>query len=97
MPDLDSMRDGTHWRERAKEARMTADACDRPEEKRMMLAIARSYDALAERAEKRFAENNKPTRVVGWPALRGHADRSAPARGWPRIVRTLSVLLHGGQ
>jgi hypothetical protein len=65
MPDLDSMRDGTHWRERAKEARMTAYACDRPEEKRMMLAIARSYDTLAERAEKRFAENDEPTRAVG--------------------------------
>jgi hypothetical protein len=65
MPDLDSMMDGTHWRERAKEARTTADACDRPEEKRMMLDIARSYDSLAESAEKRFAENNKPTRVVG--------------------------------
>jgi len=31
----------------------------------MMLAIARSYDTLAEKAEKRFAENDKPTRVVG--------------------------------
>jgi hypothetical protein len=62
---LDSMKDGTHWRERAKEARMTADACDHPDEKRMMLAIAQSYDTLAETAEKRFAENNQPTRVVG--------------------------------
>jgi hypothetical protein len=65
MPALDSMKDGTHWRERAKEARMTADACDNPEEKRMMLAIVQSYDTLAESAEKRFAENNNPTRVVG--------------------------------
>ena len=65
MQSLDSMRDGTHWRDRAKEARVTADACDRPEEKRMMLDIARSYDSLAESAEKRFAENNKPIRVVG--------------------------------
>jgi hypothetical protein len=66
MPsDLDSMKDGTHWRERAKEARMMADACDNPDEKQMMLTIARSYDTLAESAEKRFAENNKPIRVVG--------------------------------
>jgi hypothetical protein len=65
MRSLDSMRDGTHWREHAKEARASADACDRPEEKRLMLDIARSYDSLAESAEKRFAENNKPTGVVG--------------------------------
>ena len=62
---LDSMKDGTHWRERAKEARTMADACDHPEEKRMMLDIARSYDTLAEGAEKRFSENNRPIRVVG--------------------------------
>jgi hypothetical protein len=57
MRKLDSMRDGTHCRERASEARATADACDHPDEKRMMLDIARSYDILAESAEKRFAEN----------------------------------------
>jgi hypothetical protein len=65
MQSLDSMRDGTHWRERAKEARVTADARDNPEEKQVMLAIAQSYDTLAQTAEKRFAENNKPIRVVG--------------------------------
>jgi hypothetical protein len=64
MEALDSMKDGTHWRERAKEARMTADACNHPDEKQMMLDIARSYDRLAETAEKRFAED-KATRVVG--------------------------------
>jgi hypothetical protein len=57
MRKLDSMKDGTHWRERAKEARTTADACDHPKEKQMMLDIAQSYDILAESAEKRFAEN----------------------------------------
>ncbi|MDB5405415.1 MAG: hypothetical protein JWL84_327 [Rhodospirillales bacterium] len=57
MRKLDSMRDGTHWRERAREARTTAEACDHPDEKRMMLDLARSYDLLAKRAEKRFAEN----------------------------------------
>jgi hypothetical protein len=62
MPKLDSMKDGTHWQERAKEARMTAETCDHPDERRMMLDIAHSYDLLAERAEKRFAEN-KPTLV----------------------------------
>jgi hypothetical protein len=65
MRSLDSMRDGTHWRERAKEARVTADACSHPGDKKMMLDLARSYDSLAESAEKRFAKNNKPIRVVG--------------------------------
>jgi hypothetical protein len=51
MRSLDSMRDGTHWREHAKEARTTADACDRPEEKRLMLDIARSYDGFVTRME----------------------------------------------
>jgi hypothetical protein len=64
MSTLDSMRDGTHWRERAREARATAELCPRPEEKEAMLDIATGYDRLAERAEGRLRENPQ-IRVVG--------------------------------
>jgi hypothetical protein len=42
-----------HWRNRAHEARARAGELDDPEAKRQMLGIARGYDRLAERAEKR--------------------------------------------
>jgi hypothetical protein len=45
--------DPEHWRQRAEEARRLADQIDDPDSKRMMLAIARDYDHLAERAEHR--------------------------------------------
>jgi len=46
-----------HWRERAKEARKLAEKMDDAEAKRTMLAIAESYDRLAERAKLRNAEH----------------------------------------
>ena len=45
-----------HSRERAKEARKLVEKMDDAEAKRTMLAIAESYDRLAERAKQRNAE-----------------------------------------
>jgi hypothetical protein len=45
-----------HWRERAEEARSTAEGIKDPEAKRAMLVIARSYEKIAERAEAREVE-----------------------------------------
>jgi hypothetical protein len=44
--------DAKHWRDRAGEVRATAERMTVPEAKRMMLAIAISYDRLAKRAEE---------------------------------------------
>jgi hypothetical protein len=43
--------DPAHWKKRAEEARALAESDD--VSKQMMLQIARDYDHLAERAEKR--------------------------------------------
>jgi hypothetical protein len=45
--------DPNHWRARANEARKLADNMNDLQSKEMMLGIARDYDRLAERAEKR--------------------------------------------
>jgi hypothetical protein len=46
-----------YWRERAKEAHERAAGMRDPESKQYLLAIARSYDLLALRAEDREAES----------------------------------------
>jgi hypothetical protein len=46
--------DPKHWRERAEEARARACEVNDPAAKRQMLGIARGYERLAERAEKRL-------------------------------------------
>jgi hypothetical protein len=48
-----------HWRERAEEARATAEQLTDPVARRTMLQVAESYDALAERAEKRALAEGK--------------------------------------
>ena len=45
--------DPAHWKKRAEEARALADLMSDDVSKQMMLQIARDYDHLAERAEKR--------------------------------------------
>jgi hypothetical protein len=47
------MNDAKHWRERAEEARVHAEAMTDPEAKRTMLGIAAEYERLAELAEER--------------------------------------------
>ena len=49
------LNDPAHWRARAAEARSVASKVDDPEGKRAMLEIARNYENLAERAERRLA------------------------------------------
>jgi hypothetical protein len=44
--------DVQHWRERAKEARATAESFDDPVARRTMLDIAASYDKLVQAAER---------------------------------------------
>ena len=48
--------DAKHWRERAEEARATAEQISDPEARRKMHEIAESYARLAQRAEERLAE-----------------------------------------
>jgi hypothetical protein len=58
-----SINDPEHWRARAKQARILAEAINDPTSKEMMLGIANDYERLAERAEERAkkppAKNSK--------------------------------------
>jgi hypothetical protein len=47
--------DPKHWRERAQEARATAEQIPDPDARQKMQEIAESYDRLARRAEERLA------------------------------------------
>jgi hypothetical protein len=47
--------DAKHWRDRAREARATADQMTDPKAKLIMLAIATGYERLAKRDEERQA------------------------------------------
>jgi hypothetical protein len=47
--------DAKHWRDRACEARATADQLTDPKAKLIMLAIATGYERLAKREEERQA------------------------------------------
>jgi hypothetical protein len=44
--------DPKHWRERAEEARVVADAMTDEKTKKMMLRIANDYETMAKRAER---------------------------------------------
>ena len=52
MP-IRSLTDAKHWRDRAGEARATAERMTDPDTKRIMLAIATGYERLAKRNEER--------------------------------------------
>ena len=45
--------DPEHWRQRAEEARAIADSLNDSQSKEAMLRIAKDYEHLAERAERR--------------------------------------------
>jgi hypothetical protein len=45
--------DPAHWRQRAAEARAIAESLNDPQSKEAMQRIAKDYDHLAERAERR--------------------------------------------
>jgi len=59
MP-LELLNNAEHWRNRAEEARVHAEQLTDPEAKRMMLAIAESYEKLAHRAGKRRTSVGSP-------------------------------------
>jgi hypothetical protein len=61
MPDL--LVDPALWRKRAVEARAIADGMNNLEAKQKMLAVAASYERLAERADERV-------RLAGGPSER---------------------------
>ena len=46
--------DPRHWRERAQEARIVADALTDPDSNSRMLRVAEDYEVLAQRAEQRL-------------------------------------------
>jgi hypothetical protein len=46
--------DPKHWRERAEQARTVAESLNDPHSKKAMLRIAKDYEELARRAERRL-------------------------------------------
>jgi molecular chaperone GrpE (heat shock protein) len=51
--------DPKHWRERAEEARTVAEEIKDETSKRSMLRIAKDYEELARRAERRLKDAGK--------------------------------------
>ena len=54
--------DPKHWRERAEEARTVADQTNDEGSKRSMLRIAKDYEELAKRAERRLQQAGKSSK-----------------------------------
>jgi hypothetical protein len=53
MLTMDFATDPEHWRERAKNIRVTAESLDDHDAKARMLRIAKGYEALSQRSEER--------------------------------------------
>jgi molecular chaperone GrpE (heat shock protein) len=57
--------DPKHWRERAEEARTVADQVTDDKSKQSMLRIAKDYEELAKRAERRLKQAEKDSNRGG--------------------------------
>jgi hypothetical protein len=53
MADHAPVLNAAYWKQRAKQARVTAESMHQPDAKRIMLEIAEGYDRLAKMAETR--------------------------------------------
>ena len=53
MPQASHINDPAHWRSRAEEMRALAESAKDDAAKETMLRVAKDYERLAERAEKR--------------------------------------------
>ena len=67
--------DPKHWRDRAEEARTVADQMDDPDSKRKMLRIAKDYEELARRAEKRLNQQGQKVQTNTRPGTGPRANR----------------------
>ena len=55
--------DPKRWRDRAEEARIQAEQMSDDDTRRMMLVVAAGYERMAERAETRLQDTNKPDQI----------------------------------
>lgn len=56
MSEVHLLNNAEHWRDRAEETRVLAEEAHDPQIKEMLLGITKSYEILAEHAERRRIE-----------------------------------------
>ena len=73
--------DPKHWRDRAEEVHTVADQLTDPDSKRRMLRIAKDYEELARRAERRLLDAAKALIRAVTPWTRAEPREVAGSRG----------------